>query len=183
MDNKKGVWILTLILVAAASRLVPHLNNFTMVGALAIFGGSVINHKVLKYVLPLIALFLSDIILNNFVLNLNANGGISLAYPGMLWVYGAFVVMTFLGSLVNRNKLVSILGTAIGSTLLFYLITNFGTWTTGLYYPMSFSGLIACYVAGIPFIGGTLLGTVIYSFILFGAYNVLTQGKLAFVKA
>ena len=58
--------------------------------------------------------------------------------------------------------------TTIGSSLLFFIVTNFGVWISGTMYTLDLNGLIACYVMALPFYKGTLLGFVTYSTFLFG---------------
>ena len=57
---------------------------------------------------------------------------------------------------------------------LFFLISNFGVWLEG-FYPQTFAGLIECYVAGLPFLGYSLLGDSFYSIILFGGYAAIKE--------
>ena len=60
-------------------------------------------------------------------------------------------------------------------SLLFFIISNFGVWTSSSFYSKDIFGLIACYVAAIPFYYGTLSGTIFYSFFLFGSYEFLSR--------
>jgi hypothetical protein len=53
---------------------------------------------------------------------------------------------------------------------LFFAVTNFGTWTLSGMYPLTFSGLAACYVAAIPFFQNTVAGDLFYSGLLFGGF-------------
>ncbi|MEZ5024435.1 MAG: DUF6580 family putative transport protein [Chitinophagales bacterium] len=87
----------------------------------------------------------------------------------------------------NRINPLTVLGGAVGGSMLFYLVSNFGVWLMGTMYTKTFAGLMECYAAGIPFYRGTLFGDVIYSAILFGAFGLILQSKetwkLAKVKA
>ncbi|MGB0404120.1 MAG: DUF6580 family putative transport protein, partial [Salibacteraceae bacterium] len=145
MKNQKNIWLfISLVVVAGLSRLLPHPPNFTAIGAMALFGGAIINSKVLKYLLPLGALLISDLVLNNTIYS---SGEFSLYYPGMIWVYGAFIVIAFVGSKLNNTNVKSILGGSIGSALLFFVVTNFGYWASGVTYPLTLEGFTACYIA------------------------------------
>ena len=74
-------------------------------------------------------------------------------------------------------------GAVISSSLVFFLITNFGAWLTGLGgHPMTFTGLGATYIAGIPFFWKTLAGTAFYSGALFGALK-LAESAIPGVRA
>jgi hypothetical protein len=66
-------------------------------------------------------------------------------------------------------------GAAVASSVLFFLITNFGTWTLSGMYPMTASGLAACYVAAIPFFQNTIAGDLFYSGLLFGGFALLER--------
>ncbi len=60
---------------------------------------------------------------------------------------------------------------AVASATLFYIVTNFAMWTISTIYPRTFSGLVACYIAGIPFYGTMVLGDLLYAAILFGTFG------------
>ncbi|MBD77765.1 MAG: hypothetical protein CL840_02335 [Crocinitomicaceae bacterium] len=181
MSKNKNIWIfLSLITVAALSRLLPHPPNFTAIGSIALFGGVVVNHKYLKLLLPLGALLLSDIVLNNTIY---AADGFSLYYPGMLWVYASFVVIAALGFILKKVNIASVLGGSILSAVFFFLFTNFGYWMAGVLYPQTAEGLMACYVAALPFFANTLMSTVLFSAILFGGYAFVDRKELAKIKA
>lgn len=173
MKNQKNVWLfISLVIIAALSRLLPHPPNFTAIGAMALFGGAIISSNFLKYILPIGALLLSDLVLNNTIYS---SGEFSLVYPGMIWVYSAFIAIAFLGSKINNANIKSILGGSVGSAILFFLVTNFGYWVSGAMYPLTLEGFTACYVAAIPFFGSTLLSTLLFSGILFGGYHFVGQ--------
>jgi hypothetical protein len=144
-----------MIVSAAASRLIPHPPNFTAVGALALFGGVHVGDRRLGFLAPLAALFLSDLVL-----------GFHSLVP---WVYGSFGLIVCFGFWVRRKLSVSRVATAsFTGSVLFYLITNFGVWAALDAYPKNTAGLIACYVAGLPFLVSTVLGDLFYAAILFG---------------
>jgi hypothetical protein len=61
-----------------------------------------------------------------------------------------------------------IAGAALASSIIFFVLTNFGVWAFGSWYPKTWEGLVACYVAAIPFFHNTLLGDAFYVSVLFG---------------
>src|SRR5690625_7341861 len=66
--NKKTFAIITaIILFAALSRLLPHPTNFTPVAALILFGAAYFTNKKWALIIPLTAIWLSDLLLNNIV--------------------------------------------------------------------------------------------------------------------
>jgi len=168
--------IIGLIVLAAGSRLLPHPPNFVPVGAMALFGAASLPKKWLAIAVPLIAFYLSDLIINNVVYGQYYEG----LYFGISpWVYGALVMMILLGMGVLRNSAFSWLkigGTAIGATLVFFAVTNFGVWAGGLMYPKTAAGLIAAFAAGLPFLLNSLLANLLFSGLLFGAARWLGVG-------
>ena len=154
--------ILTAILIAASLRLLPHPPNFTPIGAMALFGGAYFGKRVLAFAAPLGALLLSDAILG--------------FHSGMPYVYGSVALVVLVGwAVAKRQAMLTIAGAALASSILFFLVTNFGTWATGEIYPPTLAGLTACYVAAIPFFQNTLAGDLFFSALLFGGFALLER--------
>ncbi|MBK7855061.1 MAG: hypothetical protein IPJ79_09285 [Bacteroidetes bacterium] len=156
-----------MICAAALSRLLPHPYNFTPIGAMALFGGTYIANKKLAFVIPLLAMFISDVLLQ-----LTTGYGF---HWGMPFVYGSFMLITCLGfylrKLVQRQ---TIMVCSLVGSLLFFFVTNFGTWATPPFlYPHTAAGLVDCYIKAIPFFGSTIMGDLFYNLILFGAYSII----------
>ena len=174
-SKNNSYFILGLILIAAFARIIPHYPNFTPLCAIALFGGKYFDNKYIAYLFPLLALWFSDIIINNFILN-NYFDGFTLFYSGFYWQYGSFILITLIGKKTLKNiSFLRLLGISISSSLLFFIISNFGVWISSSFYSKDIFGLVACYVAAIPFYYGTLSGTIFYSFFLFGSYEFLSQ--------
>ena len=92
----------------------------------------------------------------------------------MIWVYGSLILVSMMGILLtNRTSLVNCSVAALGGSLLFFLVTNFGVWLISGFYEKSIAGLITCYAMALPFFHNTLAGSVVYSAIMFGGYEVL----------
>ncbi|MTB51470.1 DUF6580 family putative transport protein [Lewinella sp. W8] len=161
--------LLALIVVAAMSRLLPHPPNFVPVGAMALFGAASLPRKWMVFLVPFVAFYLSDLVLNNLLYAQYYEG----FYWGLsLWVYGGIAAMILLGMGLLRNHRFSWLrigGTAIGATLIFFLVTNFGVWAGDLMYPKTPAGLLAAFAAGLPFLLNSLLANLLFSGVLFGA--------------
>jgi len=148
-----------MILFAAFSRLIPHPPNFTAVGAMALFGGAYFNKKSLAFAVPVIAMFLTDVILG--------------LHPGMYAVYLSFILIVLIGmTLKDRIKLGNIFLASISASVLFFIITNFAQWLSFPLYSKDIAGLIECYVAAIPFFGYTILGDLFFVGILFGVFEL-----------
>jgi hypothetical protein len=148
-----------LIAVAAASRLLPHPNNMTPIAAIALFGGIYFDKK-FALIVPLAAMAISDYFL-----------GFSDVF---LFVYASFVLVGVIGMWAkSRKSVLTILGSTLAGSVLFFLLTNFGVWYVQMeWYARSWEGIVACYVAAIPFFRNTLVGDVVYVTGLFGLYEL-----------
>jgi len=159
--------IILLILFASFSRIIPHMPNFTPIGAIALFAGAYLKNKYHAFLIPIASLWLSDLILNNFIFTFYSD--FTWFYPGFLWQYISFTLIIVLGYFfLKKINFKNVFITAISSSLLFFIITNFGVWISGSLYTLDFHGLITCYVMALPFFKGTLLGFMCYSAFLFG---------------
>ncbi len=164
------ILLVSMILAAAAMRLVPHPSNFTPIGALALFGGAHFGKRRWAFVLPLAALLLSDAILG--------------FHSQMLVVYGTFALVVCMGFyLRERRTALPIAGAAVAASTLFFIVTNFGVWAFDGLYPRTFEGLVVCYIAAIPFFGNTLAGAFFYSALLFGGFALAERKIPVFAAA
>lgn len=152
----RAVVIATLILFAAAIRIVPHPWNVTPVGAMALFSGAVIRRRWLAFLCPLLAMAAGDTVIGFHKL-------IPVVYAGIL-------ISVAIGLWLRDNRTILRLGGAVFlGALQFFVITNLGVWAFLGSYPRTFSGLAACYLAGLPLFWNTLAGDALYSVVLFGA--------------
>ncbi|MES2120924.1 MAG: DUF6580 family putative transport protein [Pseudomonadota bacterium] len=160
--NSRLLVLVTAILTAAALRLVPHPPNFTPIGAMALFSGAMLGRRLIAFVAPLAALLLSDFVLG--------------FYHGQATVYFsvALIVMIGMGALARVSAL-RVLGAALASSVLFFLITNLGMWWFSGFYPRNLAGLEACYVAAIPFFQNTIAGDLFFAAVLFGGFALLAR--------
>lgn len=164
--------LVAMILAAAASRLIPHPPNFTPIGAMALFGGACFAHRRAAFVVPLAAMFLSDLAIG--LLSGNLSLGLHRLIPV---VYGSFALIVCLGFwLRSRRTVLPIAGATLAGSVLFFVLTNFGVWALGSLYPNTWEGLVACYVAAIPFFHNTLFGDAVYSTALFGGLALAEMG-------
>ncbi len=135
--------------------------GFTPVGASLLFFGSRMPRK--QFIVPAALLIASDFYLNYRVY----------AYP-LSWdqtvVWAWYAGVCFLGLLLrNRVKPLYVGAAALGSSVSFFLISNFAVWLAGnLGYAKNLGGLIACYVAAIPFFEKSLMSDLTFSAIFFG---------------
>lgn len=168
-----------LIIGALAVRFMPHAVGFSPLLAICMFGGAHYQNKAAGLLIPLAGIWLTDILLNNFIYAQYMNG-FTLFYQGFYFQYAAFLLTGLLAvGLFNKKiTLLRIAGGALGAGVLFYLVSNFGVWATGTMYPPTWSGLVACYAAGLPFLKSSLVANAIFSTVLFGAvYLAQTQRR------
>ncbi len=160
------------------TRFIPHAPNFTAVGAAALLGGALFKDSWKAFLIPVITLFLSDLILNNVVYAQFYDGWVWLT-PGFSLIYGGFILSVLIGRYFTRGfKVLSLIGAGLLSAVVFYLLTNAGSWQASPLYSKDFSGLISAYVAGLPFLLNQVLGTLVYGVILFGTAWVLLRGEI-----
>lgn len=181
---QENVVIASLIFLAIICRLATNqlqLWNFNAMGASALFGGIVIKNKRLAYLLPLLTLFLTDVFFQLFTSIQGFYGG------QMFFVYGAFLLITFIGTLIRKANVFNVALAAVGTGILFFMITNFGVWILSNMYPPTASGLVASYAAAIPFYRNdlfgsfalnTVLGNIFFTAVLFGAWGIIKQTAL-----
>jgi len=156
-------WILTLMVFAAAFvRLIPHPPNFAPIAAMALFGGAYFNKKWAAYLVPITAMFITDLILG---------------FHETMWaVYLSFVLIVVLGMyMLKEKKIGNIFLVSVISSVSFFIITNFGIWLSTSYYQKTATGLAVCYTAAIPFFHQTLLSDLFFVGVLFGLYHLAKQ--------
>ena len=152
-----------LVLVGVLGRLLQNL-NFAPVGAVSLFAGARMRGWK-AYLLPVALMAVTDPLLH----------GYSFATP---FVYASFLINVWMGTRLRRTENPAWIGgaAAIGSVQ-FFLLTNFASWLDPSYpiYAHNFGGLMACYVAAIPFFRNTLVADLMYSAAFFGLYALLTR--------
>lgn len=151
--------LLLFVLTAAATRLVPHPPNFTAVPAMALCSGAWFGRRWLAFAAPLLAMLVSDVALCAFVYGWQA---LAVVAP----MYVAVAVTVAIGFRAARSLRSMLLGT-VGATLAFFVITNACVWLFGDLYPPTAAGLLACYLAAVPFARNMLLSTLLYGVSLY----------------
>lgn len=152
--------ILFLFIIGIFSRFIPHLPNFVPLAAIALFSGAYLNRKY-AVIVPLVLYVVSDLILG--------------LHNVVFFTWGSIILISFLGTALRDKKTFpNILGFTLISSVLFFIITNFGVWVMG-WYPRTLSGLVQCYVMAIPFFRASLLSNLVYAGVLFGVYELLSD--------
>tara|TARA_Y100000816_G_C25934005_1_gene487120 strand:+ start:75 stop:572 length:498 start_codon:yes stop_codon:yes gene_type:complete len=151
--------LLGIFLCLAASRFIPHPWNFTSLLALSFYVPSLLG---LRYVPHLIISFA----ITDFIIG----------YHGLVfWTWGSVLLISFLTLKFKRSIKLRLPGAILGA-MIFFIITNFGVWSTGTY-GYSAEGFITCYTLAIPFFTSSLLSTLLFSLIIESVYH-LYKNKL-----
>jgi hypothetical protein len=163
-------WVVTIMILAAAfTRLIPHPPNFTAVGAIALFGGAYLSDKKFAFIIPLLAMFLTDLVIG--------------LHNGMASVYISFIIIVGIGIMLSQNiKFKNVITASLVSSIIFFVLTNFQMWIQGTLYAKNLSGLIVCYVAAIPFFGNSVLGDLFFAGLLFGVFAIIKSKLPTAVK-
>lgn len=162
MNARFGV-IMGLILSAVIARLaMSGIPNVSPITALALFSGAYLADRKLAILVPVVAMLIGDLVLG--------------LHNIMFFVYGAFILVSLIGIFISTRVCGHVvIAASLVSSVLFFLVTNFGVWMVSGFYPMTFDGLIACYTAAIPFFQMTLMGDLFFVGIIFGAFMLLER--------
>ena len=163
-----------IILLAAFTRIMPHPPNFSPMAAIGLFGAAHFAKKWQAFFIPLIGIWISDLVINNYVYSISSSNFVWF-YSGFYWQYISYILIIFAGLFIfNRGiSLTKMFGGMISSSGIFFLVSNFGVWAGGTMYQKNFGGLITCYAAGVPFIHNTIISDVLFTTVLFGTYYLL----------
>ena len=162
--NARFFTLVAIIIGVALFRYLPHPPNVSPIAAMALFAGATFSDRRAAFLVPLLALFAGDLLIG--------------LHDTMVFVYFAFGLTVLVGFALRNTQRVSVItATVVGSSVVFFLLTNLGVWLTSAIYPMTMQGLSQAYAAGIPFFQNTLLGNLFFSALLFGGYALL--GKYA----
>ena len=162
-SSMSALWLM--IFSAVIFRILPHPDNVTPIAALALFAGYAVVDRRMALLMPLLALLLSDVLIG--------------FHGTMVFVYIAFVMTVLIGHFVRRyTGMMPVIIAALGSSVLFFIVTNFGVWFMADLYSSDLSGLLQAYVMGSPFFRNTLLGDLVFNALFFGIFYSL-QGRRA----
>jgi hypothetical protein len=189
MKSNGRLIVFTLILIGLATACKfffgPDLDwsGFSPVIAIALFSGFIIKQKDMSFLLPLIALFISDVaiqLLHNADLFPYAG-----FYSGQWKNYLILMAATLIGWALKGRNYQSLLAGTIAAPTVFFLVSNFMVWagSTEAVYTKSFSGLMTCFEAGLPFYRNSLVATIVFLSVILFLYNYLTKKKTALTLA
>lgn len=165
LSARTSAFIFGLILCAALSRLLPGLPpNFSPLGAMGVFAGATLSLP-LALVIPLVATWLSDAVLGFYEPLV------------MIFVYAGALASAMIGRVILARKMTlnRVGGAAFLGSCVFFVLSNVGTWLGGGLYPLTSEGLVACFIAAIPFFGNTLASNLIFCAALFGVNGLVNK--------
>ena len=158
----RNIVIISLIFLAVITRLLPHPPNFTPITGIALFAVNSFADKKLAFLLPLLCMIVTDFFI-----------GFHSIVP---FVYLSIVGISCIGYVSKKISSVTILK----SSLLFFIISNFGVWLVG--YPSSIAGFLACYTMALPFFVNTILGDFFFYYALNFSFSKIENRFLASVS-
>lgn len=179
---------IALIALIVLGRALPHVPNFAPVAASALLAGYLFRSRLVAIAVPMLGMLISDALIGMYDWRVMAFVYAGLAIPALLGRLlrsetPAFKA-TWMRPLVRVGKLA---GAATGSALVFFLVSNFGVWAAEGMYAHTAQGLAICYTVAIPFLKSSLSADLLFSGMLFGAYQaanyLVARRAAATVKA
>lgn len=147
--NFKFYSALMLIIILAFSRIIPHPANFTPILGMAVFAGTVFDRKIFSFLIPLLAMILSDLFLG--------------FHSGIVIIYFAICLNVAIGIyFINKISYFKIFVSLVLGSIVFFIITNFAVWFSSGMYTYSLEGLLTCYTMALPFLQNTIISTILY---------------------
>lgn len=173
--RKSVLWFTGLVIIAAASRLIPHLDNLTALTAVSVLAGYRAKQQKALLLVPFFAMFLSDLVLNNIIYAAYTDGFVALS-SSALFLYTPYLLLAGIAMIgLRKMNFMGYLGTGVLGAVLFFIISNLGVWLTSAYYPANASGLMMAYEAAIPFLRNELMGTLLYGTALYAAFSAVRR--------
>ena len=163
-----------IVLFAALSRLLlTELPNVSPLGAMALFGGAYFSKRYLAVIIPLLALWISDVALNNTIYAAYYEG---FSLFGVPMVYLSIIVIALLGnSILKKISVGNLVIASLLTSAIFFLISNLSSWWVIPAYSKDIVGLIAAYTAALPFFLSTIVSNLLFTAILFGGYELVKR--------
>ncbi|MGH2552206.1 MAG: DUF6580 family putative transport protein [Chitinophagaceae bacterium] len=189
MKISKRLIIFTLVLVALQTicklLFAPKLDwsGFSPFIAIALFSGFIMKEKNMSFLLPLVALFISDAIIH--LLFINSTFDFAGFYAGQWKNYLLLLGVVLIGWLCKGRNYPGLIAGGITGPTIYFLISNFLVWqaTSEAVYAKSFSGLMTCYEAALPFYRNSLIATLLFLPVIILVYNYLMKKKAVLTLA
>jgi hypothetical protein len=156
MKIKNIILSIALIAFVIITRLLPHISNFTPIFAIGIFAAYTFKNRWISILLPISAMFLSDIFLG---------------FYSEIWaVYTSMAIAHFTNyKFAQSNKAKNIAISSFVAPTIFFILSNLAVFAS--WYPHTIVGLSECYISALPFYGATLVSTFAFSFLIWGVFG------------
>lgn len=175
--NKTTIWYFVILIIAAAIYRVTPLREYGFAPhyAMALFGGAVLKDRKWAFALPLFSMFISDALYE--ILYQNGLSSIKGFYSGQWLNYLEFASIVVIGFFMKRITIPNIAAYSLIAPTWFFLLSNFTVWAGAKTIPQTWAGLLNTYVLGIPFYGQSIVSTIVFSAVFFGAWYLLNRNK------
>ena len=169
MFNPRMMTLVTMVLAAALTRVMPHYWDFTAIGAMCLFGGASFHRRWIALAVPMVALLISDVA----IAYLQYGGDLTT----ITWFsYLLFAATVGMGMLIRgRTTVANVGGMAIAASVMFFVLSNLHYWLTSDTYAPTAGGLLTCYVKAIPFARNMFAANLFYSAVLFGGLYLMQR--------
>lgn len=169
-QTRSNIFIgIALIVLAAILKVAAYYNVLTIspIIAIALFSGAVIKDKKLAFIIPLLAMFIADCLMEVFKVGQGFYGF------GQIANYICLLAVALLGSAMRKISVLSVIGFSLGSTLLFFFLSNSAVFLFDDFnmYENTVNGYVKCMAAGLAFLKPqTFINDLLWSGVLFGSY-------------
>ncbi|MEO6490703.1 MAG: DUF6580 family putative transport protein [Ferruginibacter sp.] len=180
-QNRYGIMLaIGLVILAAVSRVLMYPDNFSPIIGMAVFSGAVIKSRKMAFLLPILSMFLSDVMFEVFHIAVGFWGW------GQLVGYGILALITILAFTLKKINVVNVIGFSIASSIIFFLLSNLSFFIldnpTYHTYPQNANGFLQCYIQALPFFRTSLIADLVYSGVLFGTYYLVSNYVIRSLK-
>jgi len=151
---------LGIFLALAVSRFVPHPPNFTSLIALSFYVPIIFGRQFIPVII--LSFAITDLVIGYHYVT--------------FFTWGSVLLIGLISNYFRKSLIKRLSGALVGA-IIFFIVTNFGVWISGMY-EYSFNGIISCYVAAIPFFAYSAISTILFSFIIEISYKIY-QFKIA----
>ena len=162
--KKNALIFIGIFTTLAASRFIPHSPNFTSLLALSFYVPVLLGVRYLP-------MLLISFVITDFVIGY---------HTGTHWTWGSVLIIGLMSQYFNKNISFRLVGALFGASI-FFLITNFGVWASGMY-GYTINGLLSTYVLAIPFFTYSLISTIVFSSLIETGYYAYKQKYINVVK-
>src|ERR1700691_4367646 len=152
-----------LLVVAVLTRVLPHAGwlNFTALGGALLYFGARRSWR--EMLAPLAVLMATDYYLTVYAYHY------SFRWQGYVPTWAWYVAAMALGQILlkARTTFVRVAAGALLGPTSFFLLSNYAVWAGGGMYPKTLGGLVACFVAALPFYRNDLISTALVAGVAF----------------